>query len=309
MTLLIPLALFIVLVAAIFAFGYSQLAHSGQVAQRLSDSGDGRIHPDLDGEQRFAGAAQFLGKMGNLLPASPQETRVLRKGLIAAGFRRESAAPMFYGLRMVGLVGFLILDLLFRGRFIPNPGLSIVSIFAAPALGYFLPGLVLDWLIGRRSTRLRLALPDMLDLLTIATEAGSALDQAILHVCRELRLMHPEISEELSIVNLEMVAGKSRVDALRDLGERNREPELRKLMAILIQTDRFGTSIADALRSQSDFLRIRRRQAAQERAGKLGVKIIFPIFFFCFPALLILVAGPGMLALFKHVFPMMRGIH
>jgi tight adherence protein C len=157
--------------------------------------------------------------------------------------------------------------------------------------------------------RLRLALPDMLDLLTISTEAGSALDQAILHVCRELKTMHPDISEELSIVNLEMVAGKSRIDALRDLGERNREPELRKLMAILIQTDRFGTSIADALRSQSDFLRVRRRQVAQERAGKLGVKIIFPIFFFCFPALLILVAGPGMLALFKHVFPMLRGIH
>lgn len=309
MTPLILVALFIGLAAAIFAFGYFQLAHSGQVTQRLSEVAESPLHPDAVESERFAGLTRAVGKLGAYLPASAQDTRLLRKGLVAAGFRSESAAGVFYGLKLVGAVAFLLLDLIFRDRILHNPGLSLLSLFAAPALGYAVPGLVLDRLIGRRSTRLRLALPDMLDMLTISTEAGSALDQAILHVCRELKTMHPDLSEELSIVNLEMVAGKSRVDALRDLGARNREPELRKLTAILIQTDRFGTSIADALRSQSDFLRVRRRQVAQERAGKLGVKIIFPIFFFCFPALLILVAGPGVLALFKHLFPMLRGVH
>jgi tight adherence protein C len=309
MPLLIPLSVFFVLVVVIFAFGYFQLANTGQVTHRLSEAAQLRPPTELTGKQRFVRLAKALGKLGTLSPASPQETRVLRRGLIAAGFRSESAAAVFSGLRWVSAAILLLLDLAFRDRFIHNPGLSIVSLIGIPVLGYMLPGIVLDWLIGRRSTRLRLALPDMLDLLTISTEAGSALDQAILHVCRELKVMHPEISEELAIVNLEMVAGKSRADAFRDLGDRNREPELKKLMAILIQTDRFGTSLAEALRSQSDFLRVRRRQIAAERAGKLGVKIILPIFFFCFPALLIVVAGPGVLALFKHVLPMLRGIH
>jgi tight adherence protein C len=308
MLIWIPVALFLLLTAAISAFGYLQLSKTGQVARRLRE-GSAPPGTALEDVPRFAAAASVLGKIGGAIPTSPSDMRALRRNLIAAGYRQASAAPIFYGLKIVSAAALLMLDVTFRSRIFSNDTLSLISLFGAVAIGYMLPGMVLDWMVGKRNTRLRQALPDMLDLLTVSTEAGSALDQAMMHVARELKSVHPDLAEEISIVNFEMLAGKSRGEALRDMGTRNREPELRKLMAVLIQTDRFGTSIADALRSQSDFLRVRRRQMAQERAGKLGVRIIFPIFFFCFPALLILVAGPGMLALFKNLFPVIRSIH
>jgi tight adherence protein C len=123
------------------------------------------------------------------------------------------------------------------------------------------------------------------------------LDQAIVNVSRELKSVHPAMSEELSIVNMEIMAGTSRIDGLRNLAKRCAEEEIKKLVALLVQTDRFGTSISDSLRTQSDYLRIRRRQEAEERAGKVGVKLVFPIFFFCLPSLLIVTAGPGILTL------------
>jgi tight adherence protein C len=140
----------------------------------------------------------------------------------------------------------------------------------------------------------------------VSVEAGLGLDQAMQHVARELQITHKEISEELSLVNLEMRAGKRRVEALRNLAERTGEPELQKLVAVLVQTDRFGTSIGDSLRAHSDFLRVKRRQEAEERAGKVGVKLVFPIFFFILPAMLVVAAGPGLLQVFKYLFPLMK---
>ena len=150
-------------------------------------------------------------------------------------------------------------------------------------------------------------LPDALDLMVVCVEAGLGLDQAVRSVSEELRITHPEISEELGLVTLEMRAGKRRVDALKNLADRTGETELRKLVAILIQADRFGTSIAESLRTHSDFMRVRRRQDAEERAGKVGVKLVFPIFFFLLPAMLVVAAGPGLLQVFKQLFPLMRG--
>ncbi len=144
--------------------------------------------------------------------------------------------------------------------------------------------------------------------LVISTEAGCALDKAILNVSREFKTFHPAISQELALINMEMLAGSSRVEALRNFARRTGEDEVKKLVAILIQTDRFGTSVADALRTQSEFMRTKRRQDAEERAGKVGVKLIFPIFFFCMPALMILVAGPGLLQLFKNLLPTMGSL-
>ena len=127
-----------------------------------------------------------------------------------------------------------------------------------------------------------------------------------MNVSRELKLTHRELAEELGLVNLEMRAGKRRADALRNLADRTGESEIRKLVAIMVQTDRFGTSMADGLRTHSDFMRVRRRQQAEERAGKVGVKLVFPIFFLILPSMLIVAAGPGLLQVFKHLFPMMR---
>jgi tight adherence protein C len=162
-------------------------------------------------------------------------------------------------------------------------------------------------MVGRRQERIRLALPDVLDLMVVCMEAGLGLDQALGNVSRELLRTYPDVSQELALVNLEMRAGKRRVDAMKNLADRADEPELRKLVATLIQADRFGTSLAEALRTHADFLRVRRRQDAEERAGKVGVKLVFPIFFFILPAMLLVAAGPGLLQLFKNLFPMMRG--
>jgi tight adherence protein C len=136
-------------------------------------------------------------------------------------------------------------------------------------------------------------------------EAGLGLDQAIANVSRELLRTHREISEELGLVTLEMRAGKRRSEALKNLADRSSESELRKLVATMIQADRFGTSIAEALRVHSDFMRVRRRQEAEERAGKVGVKLVFPIFFCILPSMLLVAAGPGLLQLFKGLFPLM----
>ena len=148
-----------------------------------------------------------------------------------------------------------------------------------------------------------MALPDVLDLLVISTEAGCALDKAMVNITREFKSFHPVISEELGFVNMEMLAGRSRIEALRNFATRTGEEELKKLVAILVQTDRFGTSVAEALRTQSEAMRVQRKHAAEERAGKVGVKLVFPIFFFCMPALMVVVAGPGMLELFKNLLP------
>ena len=154
-----------------------------------------------------------------------------------------------------------------------------------------------------------MSLPDALDLLVVCVEAGLGLDQAISHVSRELHLTHRAISDELGLVTLEMRAGKRRAEALRNLADRTGEAELRKLIATLIQSDRFGTGIAEALRTHSDFMRVRRRQEAEERAGKVGVKLVFPIFFFILPSMLVVSAGPAMLQVFKYLFPMMENFN
>jgi tight adherence protein C len=142
--------------------------------------------------------------------------------------------------------------------------------------------------------------------MVVCMEAGLGLDQALVNVSRELAITHKEISEELGLVSLEMRAGKRRSEALKNLATRTGEAETRKLVATLVQADRFGTSIADSLRTHSDFMRVRRRQEAEERAAKVGVKLVFPIFFFILPSMLVVAAGPGLLQLFKHLFPLMR---
>jgi tight adherence protein C len=176
------------------------------------------------------------------------------------------------------------------------------------AAGWVLPRMFLERKVKKRQEILRLSLPDALDLLVVSVEAGLGLDMAIQHVARELQMTHPDLSEEMSLVTLEMRAGKRRSDALRNFAERTGEGEIRKLVAILVQSDRFGTSMGESLRTHSDFLRTRRRQEAEERAGKVGVKLVFPIFFFILPSMLIVAAGPGLLQIFKHLFPMMRQI-
>jgi tight adherence protein C len=258
-------------------------------------------------EKRELSVSKLLEPVGNLLPVSPQDASMARGDLSSAGFRSASAVPVYYGCKIVLAVVLLLAGLVLRER-VESPMLRLMLPVAAAGIGYFLPSFILGRLVNRRHLQVRLSLPDVLDLMVICTEAGCGLDQAIVNVSRELKAVHPAVSEDLAIVNMEIMAGKSRAEALRNFARRSGEDEVKKLVAILIQTDRFGTSVAEALRTQSDYLRIRRRQEAEERAGKVGVKLVFPIFFFCLPSLLVVTAGPGILQLFNNLFPAMKSV-
>jgi tight adherence protein C len=307
--ILIAGLLFITLAGLVSVFGYVHYVKPTRMLDQLTTTTSDVIPLSLEKEQKSKlSFAQLLEPIGNMLPVSPQDALATKQELISAGLRSRSAAAVYYGAKIVLAVGLVILGLTFRDR-IHNRILSVILPVASGGVGYFLPALVLGRLVKRRREQIRFALPDVLDLLVVCSEAGCGLDQSMVNVCRELKAVHPAVAEELSFVNMEIMAGKGRADALRNFGRRTGEDEVKKLTAILIQTDRFGTSVSDALRTQSDFLRIRRRQEAEERAGKVGVKLVFPIFFFCLPSLLVVTAGPGMLQLFQNLFPMMNRLH
>jgi tight adherence protein C len=301
--------LFIILAGIVSAFGYHHYVKPTRLIDQLTTTTSDVIPSPFEKDSKpKLSFSQVLEPIGNMLPVSPQDALATKQELISAGLRSRSAVPVYYGAKIVLAIGMVILGLTFRDR-VHNRILSIVLPVASAGMGYFLPSLILGRLVKRRREQIRFALPDVLDLLVVCSEAGCGLDQSMVNVCRELKVVHPAVAEELSFVNMEIMAGKGRADALRNFGRRTGEDEVKKLTAILIQTDRFGTSVSDALRTQSDFLRIRRRQEAEERAGKVGVKLVFPIFFFCLPSLLVVTAGPGMLQLFNNLFPMMNRLH
>ncbi len=259
-----------------------------------------------DSEPQSSTLVTILRHIGDRVPSSESDAATLKADMIRAGFRSEHAVPVFYGIRILSTLAVLFLSILMQPRLPPNPVLRVALIVSACAAGWVLPKFFLEKKVTKRQEIIRLSLPDALDLMVVSIEAGLGLDQAIQHVARELQVSHPQLSEDLSLVTLEMRAGKRRSDALRNLAERTGEPEIRRLVAILIQNDRFGTSIGESLRSHSDALRVKRRQEAEERAGKVGVKLVFPIFFFILPSMLIVAAGPGILMIFKYLFPMMK---
>lgn len=261
-----------------------------------------------EGPSRESPVIGVLHKMGRLIPASPQQSKYSLNQLTIAGFRSDSAFEIYLGIRLVSaLVFFFLVLILMRNQLQDNGALKILLIVFSAFMGYTLPSFVLGWLVKRRLRNLRRALPDALDLLVVCVEAGLGLDQALQNVTTELTSAHKEICEELTLMLLEMRAGKRRNDALKSLGERTQEPELRRLVTTLTQSDRFGTSLGEALRAHSEFMRVRRRQDAEERAAKVGVKLVFPIFFFILPSMLVVSIGPGLLQLIKGLVPMLKG--
>jgi len=306
MAILLSVLLFLVLMAAIGYFGYRRYARPGRGYEQLG--GAATFTSPILGETDAADGmvVRVIQNLGEQVPIDPADASLLRRDLMAAGYRSESALFFYQAARVISIVVLVVLALIFRSYITTNGILAVVIPIGAGLLGFFAPALYLDHLVSARHERIRMALPDALDLMVVSVEAGLGLDQAIQYVAKELVQTHPDISQEWQLVNLEIRAGKRRVEALRNLAERTGESELRKLVAILIQTERFGTSIADSLRTHSDFMRVRRRQEAEERANKVGVKLVFPIFFFILPAMLVVSAGPGLLQVFKYLFPLMR---
>jgi tight adherence protein C len=260
----------------------------------------------IDAEPTASTLVTVLHQIGAHVPSSAAETADLRTQLIRAGYRSENAPTVLYGMKIVAVLAMLMLCIMLESDMPPNPMMKLALMGSGVAAGWILPRFILEKKVAKRQEIIRLSLPDALDLMVVSVEAGLGLDQAIQHVGRELQQSHPQLSEELSLITLEMRAGQRRADALRNLAERTGEPEIRKLTAILIQNDRFGTSMGESLRNHSDFLRVRRRQEAEERAGKVGVKLVFPIFFFILPSMMVVAAGPGILQIFKYLFPLMK---
>ena len=190
-----------------------------------------------------------------------------------------------------------VLICLFSGVYLWNP---LLILAAAALVGYMIPEGWLLWRIHARQRRLRHAIPDALDLLVICVEAGLGLDHALLRVAEELQMTHPDLSEELQHVNAEMRLGKNRADALRELARRTGLDDVKGLVAMLVQTERFGTSIAQSLRVYSDDLRLKRRQRAEEAAAKISVKMVPVLVFFIFPALMVVILGPAAIAILRQ---------
>jgi tight adherence protein C len=289
------LATAVILFALVYAFTPTETG----VAERLEQLKNPTLRaPEIKfAERHKENARALLAKVGALLPvaAGARATRA-QIMMLRAGYRGAEAALVIQGMRILTPI-ILVILLLVTGIYRSNP--FFILLFAL-VLGYMLPEMWLHWKIKRRQQGLRLALPDGLDLLVICVEVGLGLDQSLLRVAEELRAVHPELSEELQLVNLEMRVGKTRIDALRELARRTGLDELKSLVAMLIQTERFGTSIAQSLRVFSDDLRTRRRQRAEEMSAKTTVKMVPPLVFFVFPALLVVILGPAVIALLKQ---------
>ena len=239
---------------------------------------------------------KLIAQLGGFLPAQDGRT-ALRTGLVRAGFRRPEAIGLFLGSKVV-LAAALPLGWIAIGYLTARPlgnvfGLALVL----AVLGFYLPTLFIGMRQSRRHDAVLGALPDALDLMVICVEAGLGVAAALQRVAVEMRLASPELAAELALVNQEMQTGMSRTDALRNLAERTGVDEIYSLVAMLIQTDRLGTSVAQALRSHADSMRVRRRQRAEQLARKASVKLAFPLVLLIFPALMLVLLGPAVVQL------------
>ena len=233
---------------------------------------------------------------------SPKEMGSLRLRLVQAGYRRDEALTIFFGIRVA--FALLLFAVLLDRR--SSRGRTSRWRSAALGLGYILPGMVLARIAKRRAHRIRLSLADMLDLLVVSVEAGLGLDQALQRVGQELAFAYPELSDELRLINLELRAGKPRSEALRNLADRTGVDDLSSLVTMLIQTDKFGTSVAQSLRVYSETLRTKRRQRAEEAAAKTGVKMVFPLVICIFPAIWVVTIGPAAIKFVDGAVPMVE---
>jgi tight adherence protein C len=298
-TLLLPLLAFAFITLLVAAGAFALLPGTAAVIQRRLGEVSGRpVKSGLD-PVSYDRVVDTLKQIGRAMPKSPSEMTKLQLRLVHAGFRRHDAMPIFLGIRAgCAVVCFAVASMPFIVR------TNVVVALGAAGLGYVLPGIVLARLERRRQHRVRLSVPDALDLLVVSVEAGLGLDQAIQRVGDELLPVHPELADDLRLINLELRAGTARAEALRNLAARTGVDDLASLVAVLVQTDKFGTSVAQSLRVHSEVLRTKRRQRAEEAAAKTAVKMVFPLVICIFPAIWIVTVGPAAIKLMEVLGPM-----
>jgi tight adherence protein C len=262
--------------------------------------------------KRSDGMARLLEKASPrmakpLQPKTEEEVGKLRAKLNYAGFRTEAAPSVFLGLKTICLaVGFFAgggTMYLTKGA----TGEAAMYTIGVAGIAFYLPDVVLMFFKKSRQDNIFFGLPDALDLMVVCVEAGLGLDQAMRKVSEEMKKTYAVIAEEFGLCNLQLQMGRARNDVLHDLGARTGVDDLKALAAILIQADKFGSSVAQALRVQSDSMRTRRRQMAEEKAAKTAVKLIFPLVLFIFPAIFIVLVGPAAITMINEMFPAMSG--
>jgi len=300
MEILLITGCFLFVLFSVLCGGYWFL-HAPVAAPQLEPKQAGVSLNEDDGPIR-----QTLERIGSILPSANDLHHPIRARLLAAGYREPDALQAFFGIKAVSAVVGFVVGLLVCRSFESPLMTGILTGVCGVGIGFLIPDRVLKWIEGKRKQRLRQALPAALDLLVLSLEAGQGLDSALIDTSSELKRIYPDLSEELTLAHLEARAGQSRADVLDRLAVRTREPEIRKLTNLLLDGDRFGTSLGPALRNHANHTRTRRRQAAQEQARKTGVKLVFPVFFLIFPCVLLVTLGPAVLRLMKGMNEMVR---
>jgi tight adherence protein C len=238
---------------------------------------------------------KLLHPFQGVLPRSDKEVSNLRKLLARAGYREAKYVNTYYAAKVL-VPAILCLLATFAGSLPLTPLFVYVT---AGGLGFLLPDFFLGRLVSARQLNIRLGLPEALDLLVVCVEAGLSLDKAILRTAEEMRLSQPAIADELSLISLEQRAGRARADAWSECAERTGVDTVKSLASLIIQADKFGSSVGKALRSQAESLRTRRRQDAEEQAAKTTVKLVFPLVLLIFPSLFVVTLGPSMIIMFE----------
>src|SRR5579863_3038486 len=286
--LLLVVVVFVTIVLAVFAFGAAVVTPTSVLGARLRALGGQQ--PQVENKPALRERIeQALDPISKAIPLSAGDVSRTRAWLIQAGFRDAIDVNYYFGARL------LMAAAGFAGVVIFSGFDNLFLLVGIPGLGFFLPRFILKRMIKDRQHRIRIGLPDALDLTVICVEAGLALDQALTRVGQDLHHAHPDLSDEFQLVNLEMRAGKPRAEALRNLVDRTGVDDIRSLVGTLIQTDRFGTSVAQALRVHSDSLRTERRQRAEEQAAKTTIKMVPPLVIFILVPFLFVTIGPALI--------------
>jgi tight adherence protein C len=313
--LIVALVTFLAVVLGSSAvFFYFNSREALQTWRRRADG----VSAAVESETTPAGMAeQLMAQLRALLewfarmnqPSNIEEVRATRRLLINAGYRSGKAPVFFVGAKLLLAIVVVCLLAIIPAKVLgfPSPGKLTFFYVLAAACGYYAPAYWLRRAIAARKDALQRAIPDALDLMVVCVEAGLGLDQAIGRVGEEVKRAHPELSDELNMLTLELRTGVARQEALRNLAHRTDLEEVRNLVALLVQTDRFGTSIGQALRVHADSMRTTRRLRAEELAAKLPVKLLIPLIFFIFPSMFMVVIGPACIKMIRVLFPAMTG--
>ncbi|NJD57219.1 MAG: type II secretion system F family protein [Nitrospirae bacterium] len=313
MALIVSVSLFIsIMLLLAGAVSYYRARRRGQEIVDKIRGAEERLILDREKQEGRGGLGryfhQFISSLGHRMkPANEEEISGLRMKLTQAGYRKPSAVLFFFGYKVffaAVLPAVFIIFKLFMMAAVQSVAIITVAVLLA-LLGFYLPNLWLKMKTDVRQEKLLVGFPDALDLMVVCVEAGLGLDAAINRVGEEMKVSNALLSEEFRLLGLELRAGKTRRDALKNLGLRTGLEEVKSLMTLLIQTDKFGTSVAQALRVHSDSMRTKRYQRAEEMAAKLPVKLVFPLILFIFPALFVVIVGPAAIKIFRVLLPSM----